>query len=275
MHLTISQLNIYPIKSLAGITLEEAKVERSGLQYDRRWMLIDSQNVHITQREYPQMALLQPSIDGNTMTIVHKHKAEIRLTIQLNEALPKRFQATVWGEPCQVQEVSEAASAWFSKQLGAKCQLVCMSEDFKRPTDPDHSASTDDHVSFADGYPILIFDEASVNLISEKSGTEIPADRFRGNIITRGGTPHIEDELKRFSINDIEFFGAKTCTRCVLTTINQQTAEKGKEPLKTLATYRNLGGKIKFGLNCIPDKEGIIRVGDPLIIKESVEPIRF
>ena len=275
MQLEITKLLIYPIKSLAGIALDEAKVERKGLAHDRRWMLVDNDHGHITQRTHPVMALLQPAIEGGRMTITHKQKPEVQFSFGLEEVVNELLTVTVWGDTCEAYEVSAEASAWFTKQLGSACKLVKMPEEFVRPTDPDFSATADDKVSFADGYPLLIFDEASVALIREKSGAAIYEDRFRGNIIFKGGHAHIEDELKRFSINHLDFYGSKPCTRCVLTTVNQDTAEKGKEPLKTLATYRLIDNKIKFGQNVIPLNEGTIQVGDHIIVKETTEPIRF
>ena len=275
MELVVTEINIYPIKSLGGISLNEALVEPKGLQYDRRWMLVDKNMRHMTQREFKNMALLQTEIKEGRIHISHKQKPEISFSFSATEFLPESFQVTVWDDTCQANEVSVEASAWFSEVLDTPCQLVKMPEDFVRPTEPEYSASENDHVSFADGYPMLMFDEASVNLISEKSGEEIPANRFRANVIFKGGHAHIEDELKRFSIGDLEFYGAKVCTRCILTTIDQDTAVRGKEPLKTLSTYRKIDNKIKFGMNVIPVDLGTIKVGDRITIKETTEPIAF
>ena len=275
MALHVSQLTIYPIKSLAGIQLNEVLVEKKGFQHDRRWMLVNEEKQHMTQREFKLMALLQPEIDSGVMHITHKQDTSIRFSFETSQHLPERLTVTVWGDECEAHEVSKEASAWFSQVIGTPCRLVYMPDDFVRPTEPDFSASAGDQVSFADGYPIMLFDEASVELISEKSGQEIPINRFRPNIVTRGGHAHIEDELKRFSIGELDFHGAKPCSRCVLTTIDQDTAEQGKEPLKTLATYRQVDQKIKFGMNVIPMSLGTIRVGDVLTVKETVEPIAF
>ena len=275
MALQVSKLITYPIKSLAGIELQEAKVESRGLQYDRRWMLVNANKVHMTQREFRQMALLQPTIEGDTLHVRHKQEASISFSFSMSEHLSEKLTVTVWDQPCMAHEVSKEASNWFSAQLGVSCQLVYMPDNSVRPTDPDFSANDDDKVSFADGYPILIFDEASIDLISERSGQDIPADRFRANIITKGGHAHIEDELKRFSIGNLDFHGAKPCTRCILTTIDQETGVGGQEPLKTLATYRKKDNKIKFGMNVIPMSLGSIRLGDALDVKESIEPIAF
>lgn len=275
MEMVVTEINIYPIKSLGGISLTEALVEPKGLQYDRRWMLVDQNMRHMTQREFKIMALLQPEIKEGRIHITHKQDPEINFSFSTTESLTDTLSVTVWDDTCEANEVSAEASAWFSSVLGIPCQLVKMPEDFMRPTQPEFSASANDHVSFADGYPMLIFDEASIALISEKSGEDIPANRFRANVIFKGGHAHIEDELKRFSIGELAFYGAKPCTRCVLTTIDQDTAVKGKEPLKTLSTYRRVDNKIKFGMNVIPVDLGTIKVGDRITVKETTGPIAF
>jgi len=275
MALQVSQLFIYPVKSLAGIAMQETKVEKKGLQYDRRWMLADSNMKHMTQRKFKKMALLQPHIEGVMMHIRHKHDESIQFSFNMTDHLSEELTVTVWDQPCMAHEVSKEASAWFSENLGASSQLVYMPDNSVRPTDPDYSADADDQVSFADGYPLLILDQASLDLISERSGQHIPVDRFRPNVVITGGHAHIEDELKRLSIGELDFHGAKPCTRCIMTTIDQETGQGGQEPLKTLATYRSLGNKIQFGMNLIPMDLGSIRVGDALTVKETTEPIAF
>ncbi|MCE7992224.1 MAG: MOSC domain-containing protein [Roseivirga sp.] len=276
MQLTVTQLNIYPIKSLAGIALAKSKVEARGLQYDRRWMLIDEQNLFISQRKFPEMALLQPSIAVDTMTIHHRNDRVPPFSFKLSETSGESIAVTTWDDTCPALEVSVAASVWFSEVLGTSCKLVQMPEDSVRPADPRYAISEDDKVSFADGYPILMFDEASIELLAEKSGVAIPLNRFRGNIIFKGGSAHIEDELKVFEINGLTYHGVKPCARCIMTTIDQEKGQTaGKEPLKTLATYRKVGHKILFGQNLIPAGKGSIAVGDTIHIKEMTEPIAF
>lgn len=276
MELTVTELNIYPIKSLAGISLTKSKVEARGLQYDRRWMLIDDQNLFISQRKFPEMASLQPSIAAGTMTIRHQNDRVDPFSFELSKTTGEAIAVTTWDDTCPALEVSAKASAWFSQVLGTSCRLVQMPEDSIRPADPRYAVSEKDKVSFADGYPILTFDEASVELLVEKSGVKIPSNRFRANIIFKGGHAHIEDEMKVFEINGLTFHGVKPCARCIMTTVDQQTGKiTNKEPLKTLATYRKVGNKIKFGQNVIPSDKGVIAVGDTIRIKEMTEPIAF
>lgn len=275
MKLTVTQIHVYPVKSLAGISLTQSKVERRGLQYDRRWMLINDQNRFLSQRDFPQMALLQPAIADGNMTIGHKYKDIAPITFPLDLYSKNRLTVTIWHDTCTAAEVSAEVSAWFSKVLDAPCRLVYMPDDSLRFVEPEHAVAQGDHVSFADGYPILMFDEASVALITEKAGEEIPENRFRGNIIFRGGHAHIEDEISVFEINGDTYHGIKPCTRCIMTTIDQQRATGGPEPLKSLASYRKVNNKIKFGQNVIPPASGTIALGDTITVKEMTEPVTF
>jgi uncharacterized protein YcbX len=275
MKLTVTQIHIYPVKSLAGISLTQSKVERRGLQYDRRWMLINGQNRFLSQRDFPEMALLQPAIADGHMTLSHKHKNIAPITFPLDQHSADRFAVTIWGDTCAAAEVSTEVSAWFSEVLGAPCRLVYMPDESVRLVEPELAIARGDHVSFADGYPILMFDEASVALITEKAGEEIPENRFRGNIIFKGGHAHIEDEISVFEINGDTYHGIKPCTRCIMTTIDQQRATGGSEPLKSLASYRKVNNKIKFGQNVIPPVSGTIALGDTITVKEMTEPVTF
>lgn len=276
MELTVTQLNIYPVKSLAGISLTESKVEARGLQYDRRWMLVDEQNLFMSQRKHKEMVLLQPSIANGSMTITHRNQRVAPFSFRLDEQTGEAIPVTTWDDTCPALEVSAEASAWFSEVLGTSCKLVQMPDNSIRPADPRYAISKDDKVSFADGYPILIFDEASIDFLAQKSGESILANRFRGNIIFKGGHANIEDELKVFEINGLTYHGVKPSARCIMTTIDQQTGEiTSKEPLKTLATYRKVDNKIKFGQYVIPPASGKVAVGDIIQIKEMNEPIAF
>jgi len=254
--LTISGIFIYPIKSLSGISLKSSDIEKRGLKYDRKWVLVDENNLFINQRDHYKMALLQPTVSGDAMVITHKIDPKIQCEFPLKPEGTIGTNVTVWGDTCPAVEVSEKVSAWFTKILRIDCRLMYMSDDSVRPTDPAYSIKEDDMVSFADGFPILAISEAAMTLLNSKTENEIPANRFRANFIIKGGHAHIEDELRLFTIGNTEFYGVKPCSRCIMTTVNQQTAEGGKEPLKSLATYRRAGNKILFGQNIIPMNKG-------------------
>ncbi len=251
-------------------------VESRGLQYDRRWVLVDENNLFIHQRTYHQMALLQPHLEDDFLKVSHKNDPSKSIVIPYTPESAVREPVTVWKDTCPAVEVSKKVSDWFTEILGVACRLMLMPNDSVRPTHPDFSVHEDDKVSFADGFPIHIISEASVEALNAKIVEgEITAGRFRPNILLSGGHPHIEDELGVFVINGVKFYGVKPCGRCIMTTVNPNTAVAGKEPLKTLATYRRKDKAILFGQNTIPEMTGIIKVGDEVLIKEKLKPIAF
>jgi uncharacterized protein YcbX len=261
--LRISQLFIYPIKSLGGIALDTARVTDRGLEHDRRWLLVGKDNIQLTQREHPAMALLQPSIGEDGLHVTHRPTGT-RLAIPFAPSTHDYAGVRCWDDTVRAQYVSPEADAWFSDRLRIPCRLVFMPEDTKRQTDLKYTEKGH-FTSFADGYPFLLIGEASLADLNSRLDQPLPMNRFRPNIVFSGGEPFQEDHLHHFTIAGIPFSGVKLCARCVMTTINQQTAEKGKEPLRTLAAYRSQGKKILFGQNLIHHALGQLTVGDELI----------
>ncbi|HVU97885.1 MAG TPA: MOSC N-terminal beta barrel domain-containing protein [Puia sp.] len=261
--LRVSQLNIYPVKSLGGISVDSARITDRGLQHDRRWMLIDPHGVQITQREVPALALLQPAITSTGLTILHR-PTQTRLDIPFEPATREFVKVQCWDDTVTAQFVGPEADEWFSERLKVNCRLVHMPESTKRQTDLKYTAAGH-YTSFADGYPFLLIGEASLEELNSRLDRPLPMNRFRPNIVFTGGEPFEEDRLHEFTIGNIRFSGVKLCARCVMTTIDQTTAEKGKEPLRTLARYRAEGHKILFGQNLIHHDLGEIAVGDELI----------
>lgn len=267
--LKISDLWIYPIKSIAGIQLTTSKVENRGLQYDRRWVLVDENGVFVNQRDFPEMNFLQPEINSGIMTIRHKQDKYEPLVISMKEPESQSDKVIVWDDTCSGKPVDTKADEWFSKALNKPVRLFYMHKEGIRPADPRYAINETDEVSYADGYPVLMISEASLDFLNTKIDEHIPMNRFRPNIIVTGATAHQEDELREIEINGLKLHGVKPCARCVMTTIDVTTGQKGKEPLKSLATYRKLGHKILFGENFIPSEEGVIKVGDAISVLET------
>lgn len=261
--LRVSQLNIYPIKSLGGITLDSANVTDRGLEHDRRWLLIDENNIQRTQRELPAMALLQTAIIPTGLLITHR-LTQTQITIPFQPQTNEFTQVQCWDDTVRAQSVDPQADTWFSDILNANCRLVYMPDDTRRQTDLKYTTQGH-HTSFADGYPFLLIGEASLDELNSHLDEPLPMNRFRPNIVFSGGAPFEEDHLHDFAIAGIRFNGVKLCARCVMTTIDQLTAQKGREPLLTLAGYRRDGHKILFGQNLIHHGRGRIAVGDELI----------
>jgi uncharacterized protein YcbX len=260
--LIISQLYIYPIKSLGGFSLQRSKVLPKGLEYDRRWMLIDDRHEFLTQRTLPIMALFRTSFshDGKNIDVFYKGD-KIQIPLEMKGSTLK---AKVWGDEVEVIPAEEETNKWFSKNIGFSCRLVAFPEENTRPVDPDYAFAPDNKTSLSDGYPVLIMGQSSLDDLNARLEDRVGVDRFRPNIVFEGGIPYEEDTLKRFMIGSVAMEGVKPCGRCVMTTIDQQTGAGGKEPLATLSTYRKVGNKVLFGQNVIPVSEGFISVGDEI-----------
>ena len=264
--LTVSQLFIYPVKSLGGILVSSAQLTDRGFQYDRRWMLVDEQNRFLTQRQYPQMALLQTGITDKGIAVWHKHNSIDQIVIPFLAPAGEREIVAIWNDQCEAVFISQQLDAWFSSRLGIACRLVFMPDDSLRKVDTRYAVHKTDITTFSDDYPLLLIGQASLDDLNSRLENPLPMDRFRPNIVFTGGEPYEEDEMEHFTIADIRFYGVKLCSRCVVTTINQESIQKGKEPLKTLATYRTANNKIYFGQNVVYAGTGSVQIGDSVNI---------
>ncbi|MER2999550.1 MOSC domain-containing protein [Pontibacter populi] len=262
----VSNLYIYPIKSLGGISLQEAQVQERGLQHDRRWMLVDEKGGFLSQRKFAQMALLQVKLQPNGLLVSHKQGLLEPLLIPFEQAEGKEVSVTIWDDTCTAREVNGEVTMWFSKALGMFARLVYMPENTRRIVDPTY-AFEEEVVSFADAYPFLTIGQEALNNLNTKLAKPVPMNRFRPNIVFTGGQPHDEDLWDTFTIGEVNFRAAKPCARCVLTTVDQQTGIKGEEPLRTLATYRTQNNKVLFGQNLVHEGNGKIKVGDQVQVQ--------
>jgi len=262
--LRISQLFIYPIKSLGGISLDTVRVTDRGFRYDRRWMLVDPDNVFITQRDLPMMALIRVSLGDEGLKVVSRLHPE-PLFIPYRPVSLEFAKVRVWDDVCRAQFVSAEADAWFSAALGRACRLVFMPDSSLRVTDPGYAPSGS-ITSFADAFPFLLIGQASLDELNGRLEQALPMNRFRPNMVFTGGKPFEEDSFREFTIGTVRFGGVKLCARCPIPTIDQETAERGKEPLRTLAQYRRFReNKVFFGQNLVHHGIGDISVGDELI----------
>ncbi|MEW6194172.1 MAG: MOSC N-terminal beta barrel domain-containing protein [Bacteroidota bacterium] len=262
MNYLLSEIFIYPVKSLAGISLKEAEVTDRGLKYDRRWMITDENNLYITQRIVPQMALINVRIDNQTLVLSHKKTGD-SFSIDTGKEPYKKSKVIVWNDPVAADFVSPDADSWLSEALKIKCRLVHMPERANRYVDKKY-ASKNEVVSFADGFPFLVIGQASLDDLNNRLEEKLPMNRFRPNFVFAGGEPFDEDRMKSFKLGDVIFYPVKPCSRCIITTTNQETAQRGKEPLKTLSGYRKIETKIMFGQNLLHEGKGIVKVGEEL-----------
>ena len=270
---TISQLFIYPVKSLGGFEVSSAQLTDRGLQYDRRFMLVDSSNIFLTQREHPVMSLLQTAIEDNKLVIFHKNNTADKISVSLQPAPGTIIKVKVWDDECTAQYVSDAADEWLSNKLSTPCRLVYMPDSEKRLVDKEYAHNKEIN-SFSDGYPLLIIGQASLDDLNSRLAEPLPMDRFRPNIVFTGGQPYDEDTMEHVVINDINMYGVKLCARCTIPTINQTNGTKAKEPLKTLTSYRMKNNKIYFGQNILFRQTGSIKKGEVIgIIKNKARMV--
>jgi len=246
-NLVLTEIWVYPIKSLGGISVPSWQVQPKGLAYDRRWMLTDADGRFLTQRVHPAMALFKLAIDEAGLVVTYNGES---LTVPFGHAEGPEQSVVIWDDTVTAREVSVRHSAWFSERLGMACKLVFFPEENTRPVDPRYKVNNE-HVSLADAYPLLIIGQSSLDDLNARLESPVPMDRFRPNLVFSGGEPFEEDTWREFAVGTNRFVGVKPCARCVLTTVNQETAERGTEPLRTLATYRKRDNKILFGQNLV------------------------
>ena len=255
----LSALIYYPIKACRGFEVNEANMERMGLEHDRRMMVVTPEGCFLTQREYPKLALVTPSISGEKLTLTTP--AIDSLTIPILTSGPIR-PVDIWrSKGVSAVDQGETAAEWFSDWLGASVRLVHIADGYLRRLNQKYAINTDDHTGFADGYPILLASEESLEDLNSRLETPLPMNRFRPNVVVKGCEPFAEDTWSRIKIGGVELAVVKPCARCMVTTIDKETLAKSKEPLKTLASYRKQAGGAMFGQNAIPLNEGRLRLG--------------
>lgn len=270
--LKLSQLYIYPVKSLAGFSVESAVVTDRGLQHDRRWMLVDDKNKFLTQREYPEMALLHTSLTNHSLVVKDSRNPTDQIEVPF--ALPESEleDVTIWNATVAAQSVGAEAAAWLSKQLGRSCKLVFMPKESLRPVDTSSGYHPPGKfTSFSDAYPFLLIGEASLEDLQSRTNLPVSMLRFRPNLVFSGGLAYQEDEMEDFKINGIPFTGMENCARCNVPNIDPETAEvnPNRQPLKTLAKYRTVNRQIIFGRDVVHSGTGVVSVGDELVMNDE------
>ncbi|MUK28554.1 MOSC domain-containing protein [Aliivibrio fischeri] len=264
---TLSQINIFPVKSIAGISQSSAYVEKQGLQCDRRFMVTDPNGKMITARTHPQMVKISAIIEPYGLILCYPGLIDLHLTF--NELEMKQTEAKVWNDSFSAYSTNQEANQWFSSILSTDAQLLYTGEQSNRIREKIQT-----NVSFADGYPLLVISEASLAELNKRSTSHHTMSQFRTNLVISGDDAFIEDSWKRIRIGEVEFEIVKPCQRCILTTVNPRTAQyhPDKEPLKTFSTFRaDESGNVYFGQNLIAKNEGTIKLGDKIEVLESKE----
>jgi uncharacterized protein YcbX len=263
MHL--SEIWIYPVKSLGGIRLKTSEVEVRGLKYDRRWMVVDENGVFQTQRTNPKMALIDVAITDQGLLLSSRLEPADQALVPFQGILTRAMEVKVWDDWVWAHTTSADADAWLTVQLEKNVHIVAMSGSASRKmnaTDSKHG----DEVSFADDFPYLLISEASLADLNSRLPQPVSMRRFRPNFVISGVAAFTEDSWNYITIGDLRFEVAKPCERCIMINIDPKTALKESEPLKTLAAYRKQDRKILFGQNLVALQNGTVREGDEIQI---------
>lgn len=260
MHL--SSLHIYPLKSARGISLDTVELDDFGPVLDRRWMLIDSDRALVTRRELHRMALIDVALSNGGIR-VSAPGAGVLEAGQGTSGDPL-VEVRVWDDRCLARDLGDSAARWFSGFLERQVRLVFMPDETFRQIDIDYVPGIR-RVSFADGFPLLLIGEGSLEELNRRLSEPVPMNRFRPNLVLAGSEPFAEDTWESVRIGAVGFDVLKPCSRCVATTVDHETAQSGKEPLRTLATFRRRGQGVYFGQNLLHQGPGLIRVGDPAV----------
>ncbi|MBX9669562.1 MAG: MOSC domain-containing protein [Candidatus Obscuribacterales bacterium] len=271
--LTVSSLHYYPVKSCAGIDIDAAQIVDRGIKDDRGWLVVDDDGKFITQREIAKMALIKATVVGGD----HERGLHLEgpgmpsLVVLESAALTDdddrcKCRVTVWNDTCTAVDQGHPASEWLSRFLETPAHLVRMYEQEVRKVRSESESATPSQVSFQDGFPLLVISTASLADLNSRLEEALPMNRFRPNIVVDGAQPFEEDQWLSIRIGDIVFEMDSPCSRCVITTIDQSLAVAGKEPLKTLASFRREGKQVMFGQNAIHLNNGTIKINDTVEI---------
>jgi uncharacterized protein YcbX len=269
MHVT--GLHIHPVKSLRGLAVGAASVDSLGVVGDRRFLVVDPAGNFLTQRTVPGMARVGALLDDAFLTLSCEGSGDIRVRRDPDPEAPDAVVRIWKSAGLRAEDCGDAPAAWLSSALQGPCRLVRIGPKFNRPVRADY-ARPGDVLGFPDGFPLLIISEASLGdlnrRMAETGGEALPMNRFRPNVVVAGCEPYAEDSLGRFRIGNVVFRAAKPCLRCIVTTTDQLTGKRGKEPLRTLAGYRRdpqAPTEVMFGYNLVNEtKSGVIRVGEPV-----------
>ena len=270
---TLTDLYLYPVKSLGGIRVIKAEITSRGLRHDRRWLLVDEGNRFMTQRQNAQMALLALAPAHNGFLLTHRQRPELLpLFIPFEASAKRTLFVTIWDDIIWAWRSSKAADEWLSDALGQPVKLVYMSDMVRRDVEPALNPEGQ-LVSFADGYPFLLTNQASLQALNARLAEPVDMNCFRPNLVIGGATADEEDRWHHLEIGGLPFRAVAGCGRCIVTTINPETATKNpfREPLRTLGTYRRQGDSIIFGQNTTGPGHGTLRVGDEVRVLSMKE----
>lgn len=266
--LQLTSLYRYPLKSGAGESLQQAALDRLGLAGDRRWMVVDSANGRfLTQRLLPQLGRIVARWQGDSLLLDAPGMPSLLVLLPVNGSA--LLDVRIWTDSLQVPDAGDAAAQWLSHYLQRDCRLVQVPVERARQVDTGY-ANPGERVGFADGFPLLLIGQASLDDLSARVGRSLEMLRFRPNLVIAGAAPYAEDGWKRIRIGEVELRVVKGCSRCIMTTLDPHSGERSadREPLRTLETYRQREGQVYFGQNLIAEGCAVLECGMPVEVLE-------
>lgn len=265
--LVLSSLHVHPVKSCRGFSPARWDLDRFGLALDRSFMVVDGAGRGLTQREHPRLARVATRIEAERLVLGVDGRKDVSLPLAAPSA-PRR-EVQVWRHVGPALDRGDEAAALFSDLLGLACRLVSLAPEHARRVNPERFAG-EAHTGFSDGYPLLLLSEASLEALNQRLPAPLPVNRFRPNLVVRGCAPFAEDGWKRIRIGDAVIEIVKPCDRCAITTTDQDRGERdGKEPLRTLATFRLHEGAVYFGQNAVHLAPGSLAAGMAVEVLET------
>ena len=262
----------YPVKGMQGTPVDSLDLDELGPRFDRRWMVARPDGQMVSQRDTPLLATIEARLDGDSLHLEATGSRTVPLAIPIGAAGERR-RLRIHGFAIHGHVVSAEADMWISEVLGAERHLLYLSPEDARPTDPAFAAGH--RTSFTDGYPVLLASQASLEELARRAGRRIPIERFRPNLLVASPRPHDEDRWRRFAVGGLVFRGVKLCSRCSVTTVDQQRGalDADQEPLRSLSLYRRIESLVYFGVYVVHEGRGRIAVGDDIeVLERGVVP---
>ena len=264
MRIAVIELWTYPVKALRGVSLTSVQVTPCGFQTDRRWMVVDANGKHLTQREINAMARITAVVQGPNLLLAADDAPD--LLVPASQPFSE-VAVTVWGSEVRAADCGDVPASWLQDRLGAPCRLVYMTDPRSRPVNPAYGRAGE-YVSFADGLPVLLTTMASLADLNTRMANGIGMERFRPNLVVDGELPWAEDDWQEVRVGAVSFRVAGSCPRCIVSTNDQVTGVRppGNEPLRALGGFRRDKTGVVFGRYLVPLEDGSIRVGDTLSV---------
>lgn len=268
--MNLQDIYVYPIKSSAGINLSTSWVDNIGLPFDRRFVVSDEKGRFVTARTDPRLCLIQCNLTATGLILTAPDMPILQ--IDYDKCLEHYQPISIWNDSLEGQCCLPHIDQWFTQYLAKPSKLLYFGEKSTRKV-----VKTDNPVAFADGYPLLLISQASLDDLNKRLKFPVSMSQFRPNLVVHNCAPFEEDKWQHIRIGEVEFEVTKPCSRCIFTTVDPTTGEKHpqQEPLTTLKSYRQVeGGDVMFGQNLIPLNKGQIKRGDTVtIIKQGASPV--